>query len=162
MKPLFVLIGSFLIVLLYQGLRYPRINWPLAGRIALSLMLVFTAMGHFMFTDEMAKMIPEFIPAKVHIIWLTGLFEIAAALGLHLKKWRKLTAWLLILFFILILPANIKAAMENLNYQTGEYDGPGIVYLWFRIPFQLLLIAWVYLFSLLPAFWKKKFPGNYR
>ncbi|GAB3650877.1 hypothetical protein GCM10028791_18780 [Echinicola sediminis] len=114
--------------------------------MALSIMLCFTAMGHFMFTEGMAKMLPDFLPYKQAAIYFTGLIEVAAAISIHLPKMRRLTAGLLILFFLLILPSNIKAAMENLNYQTGTYDGPGLSYLWFRIPFQLLLIGWTYWF----------------
>ena len=51
---------------------------------------------------------------------------------------------MLILFFIAILPANIKASLENINYQTGELNGNGIEYLWFRIPLQIVFILWVY------------------
>lgn len=54
--------------------------------------------------------------------YLTGLIETAAAIGLYISKYRKLTAWLLIIFFILIITANIKAAIENVNYQSGTYD----------------------------------------
>ncbi|MDN3669132.1 hypothetical protein QWY93_07310 [Echinicola jeungdonensis] len=158
MKPFFVLLSIFLLLIFFQWLRNKRVNWALAGRIAISGMLAFTSMGHFMFTEGMAKMIPEPVPMKIPIIWMTGILELAAAIGLHLKNWRKTTSWLLILFFILILPANINAAMENLNFQSGANDGPGTVYLWFRIPFQLLLIFWVYFFSLRPEIDKKKLP----
>ena len=48
------------------------------------------------------------------------------------------------LFFIAIIPANIKASMENINYQTGELDGSGLEYLWFRIPLQVFFIVWVF------------------
>ena len=35
-------------------------------------------------------------------------------------------------------------ALENINYQTGELNGPGLSYLWFRIPMQILFMVWVY------------------
>ncbi len=34
--------------------------------------------------------------------------------------------------------------MENINYQTGELDGNGLDYLWFRIPLQVFFIVWVF------------------
>ncbi|WP_331145734.1 hypothetical protein [Hymenobacter sp.] len=51
------------------------------------------------------------------------------------------------MFFVLILPANIHAALHHINYQKGTTDGPGPRYLWFRIPLQLLFIAWTWYFS---------------
>jgi uncharacterized membrane protein len=74
---------------------------------------------------------------------LTGLFEIAATIGLHLPHYRKVTGWLFILFFIRVLPANIKASLEEINCQEGTFDGKGPGYLWFRIPLQVLFILWV-------------------
>jgi uncharacterized membrane protein len=41
-------------------------------------------------------------------------FEIAAAIGLLIPKLQIMTAWLLLLFFVLILPANIQAAIKKL------------------------------------------------
>ncbi len=144
MKPLFVLMGSFLVTLLLLKVSKGKIDYPLAGRIAMSVMLAFTAMGHFVFTGGMAAMVPNFFPAKTGIVYLTGALEILFAIGLLIPGYKTIVGWGLILFFLLVLPANIKAAMEHVNYQTGGADGDGPGYLWFRIPFQALLIAWVF------------------
>jgi uncharacterized membrane protein len=114
----------------------------------MSVMLLFTAIGHFKFADGMSKMIPDFIPAKKQIVYVTGLIEILAAIGLLVPSLYMLTGWLLIVFFILILPANINAALKQVDYEKGTNDGPGKAYLWFRIPLQVIFIAWVYLFAI--------------
>jgi hypothetical protein len=44
----------------------------------------------------------------------------------------------------LILPANIKEAIDHVDYQNATFEGKGLSYLWFRIPLQLLFIAWTY------------------
>jgi len=111
-------------------------------------MLLFTALGHFLFPDGMALMVPEFIPFKREFIYFTAILEIAGAVGLHIPQLRLLTSWLLILFFLLMLPANIKASMDHLNYQKGTFDGSGVAYLWFRIPLQILFILSVYFSSI--------------
>lgn len=108
-------------------------------------MLMFTALGHVLYTEGMAMMIPAQIPYKKELVYFTGLVEVLGAIGLLFPQYRTLTAWLLILFFLLMVPANIKAAVEGLNYQTGTFDGPGLRYLWFRVPLQALFIGWVYL-----------------
>ncbi|WP_200975161.1 hypothetical protein [Echinicola sp. 20G] len=146
MLPFYVLIIVFILSGILIRLIHKSYKWTLAGKLALSVMLGFTALGHFLFPEGMSKMLPDFIPMKEGLIYLTGLIEFAAALGIHFKGFRKVTGWLLILFFVIILPANIKAAMDNLNYKTGNYDGPGLSYLWFRVPFQLLLMGWTYYF----------------
>ena len=51
-------------------------------------------------------------------------------------------------FFILILPSNIYASVKKINYQKATLDGPGLSYLWFRMPLQVFFIGWVYFFNL--------------
>ncbi|MDC6364524.1 MULTISPECIES: hypothetical protein [Flavobacteriaceae] len=70
--------------------------------------------------------------------------EITFAVGLLIPGYRHHKAWALIVFLLLILPANIYAAMHNINYQTGALDGNGLSYLWFRIPLQVFFIIWIY------------------
>jgi len=148
MKPLLVLLGTFILALFVIKLTKDRLDFSMAGRIAMAAMLLFTAIGHFAFVDGMTQMIPNFIPAKKEMVLLTGVMEIVFAVGLLLPNYKIKTGWVLILFFLLILPANIKASLENINYQTGVQDGPGLTYLLFRIPLQILFIAWVYFSTL--------------
>lgn len=114
----------------------------------MSIMLLFTSIGHFAFTKGMEMMIPTIIPYKRTMVYLTGVIEICAAVGLLLGSTRELTAWLLILFFILLLPANIYAAMKHVDYQKGTFEGSGVGYLWFRVPLQVLFIIWTYFFAI--------------
>src|SRR5690554_1311864 len=145
MKPLIVLLSVFAISLLATKIVQGNYKLALSGRIAMSVMLVFTALAHFVFTKGMAMMLPDFVPYKTATVYLTGIIEIIAAIGLFIPKFRVITAWLLIAFFILILPANIYAAIKNIDYQKGTFDGAGLTYLWFRIPLQILFIFWTYL-----------------
>jgi len=153
MKPLIVLLLAFLISLflirMSSGTYYPAF----AGRIALSVMLLFTAIAHFMFPVGMSLMLPAFIPYKTAMVYLTGIIEIAAAIGLFNPALSTAVAWLLILFFILVLPANIYAAIKHIDYQKGTADGNGLTYLWFRIPLQLLFIVWTYLSVIKGGWW---------
>lgn len=149
MKPLLVLISVFLISLVSIILLSGDYNFALAARIAMSAMLLFTAIAHFVFAKGMSMMLPDFIPYKTAVIWLTGFIEIAAAIGLLIPQIRIITAWLLIVFLILILPANIYAATKQIDYQKGTFDGNGTTYLYFRIPLQILFIVWVYLSAII-------------
>ncbi|GAL86720.1 membrane protein [Sporocytophaga myxococcoides] len=148
MKPLIVLLSVFLISIAAIRLINGVTNIPLAGRMAMAAMLAFTAVGHFVFTKGMSMMLPDFVPFKTETIYLTGLIEIAAALGLLIPGLRHIIGWLLIVFFLLLLPANIYAAFKHVDYQKGTFDGPGMTYLWFRVPLQLLFILWTYFSSI--------------
>ncbi|GAB3226834.1 DoxX family protein [Spirosoma arcticum] len=143
MKPLLVLLDAFIVSIVSLKLFSKEWNYLLAGNIAMTTMLLFTAVGHFAFTKGMTMMLPNFVPFKKELVYLTGVTEVVAAIGLLISSFRTVTAILLILFFILLLPANIYAAFKRVDYQKGTYDGQGSSYLWFRVPLQLLFIAWV-------------------
>jgi uncharacterized membrane protein len=147
-KPLIVLLASFVIALGVTKLATGNFDVALSGRIAMAIMLAFTSVAHFVFTRGMEMMIPPFIPYKKAMVYLTGIIEIAAAVGLLIAGTRTITAWLLILFFILLLPANIYAAIKHVDYQKGSFDGSGVNYLWFRVPLQILFILWIYFFAI--------------
>jgi len=148
MKPLIVLLIVFAISLVLTKIFQGTYQFPVSGRIALSVMLIFTAIAHFAFTRGMEMMLPSFIPYKTAVIYLTGVIEFAAAIGILIPGFRVVAAWLLISFFLLILPANIYAAVKNVDYQKATYDGNGLNYLWFRIPLQVFFIVWTYLFAI--------------
>lgn len=134
MAVLVVLIVTFLVSL---GITWAGTGEPanvLSGNIAMCAMLQFTALGHFKFPEGMSRMIPPFVPFKKTMVLLTGLMEIAAGIALLFPATRYAAGIFLILFFIALLPANIYAASQHLDYQKGTYDGKGPEYLWFRIP----------------------------
>jgi len=144
MKPFLILIFSFVISVFAVRMLLHGYDFAFSARIAMSVMLVFTSIAHFAFPNGMVKMLPGFIPFKLGIVYLTGVFEMAAAAGLQIAGWRDLTGMLLIIFFILVLPANIYSAIKHIDYQKGTTDGKGPNYLWFRVPLQLFFILWVY------------------
>lgn len=148
MKPLIVLLISFIISIFVIKIIKKEYNVTLSARIAMSIMLLFTAAGHFIFTKGMLLMVPKFIPFKETLIYVTGIFEILLAIGLLIANLKIVSAWGLIFFLLLMLPANIYASINNINYQKATFDGNGITYLWFRIPLQILFIIWVYISTL--------------
>lgn len=150
MAPLIVLIGSFLFILIYLLIKNKKPDLRSSGRIAMGILLLFTAIGHFRYTEGMEEMIP-LLPDKKMWVILTGMIEVAAGLAILMDWQPRRIGWLLIIFFILILPANIYAAVYRINYQDPAVSGPGISYLWFRIPLQILFILWTYIFIIRPG-----------
>lgn len=144
MKPLIILLIVFALAAAGTRIATSAFDLSAAGRIAMAVMLLFTAIGHFKFTKGMELMMPAFIPFKKALLYGTGFIEITAAIGLLIPRTSVIAAWGLILFFVLILPANINAAVKHLDYERGTYDGKGPGYLWFRVPLQVCFIAWVY------------------
>ena len=73
-------------------------NFILSGNIAMCIMLLFTALGHFRFPKGMAMMIPKIIPYKTELVYLTGFVEIAAGAGLLFPQFRYFTGVFLVAF----------------------------------------------------------------
>lgn len=150
MKPLIVFLLVFSLSSFASRLCRGTFQLEKSIRFGLSAMLLFSSLGHFLYSQGMALMIPEIIPYKFEIVYLTGFFEIVLAVGLLIPTFRKLSGWLLILFLMAVLPANIRASILRLNFQTSQFDGYGLSYLWFRIPLQLFFIAWTYFSCIRP------------
>lgn len=149
MKPLILLLVSFIlgisIAYILKGEPYLTFN----GNLSMALMFCFTAIGHFKFRKGMTMMLPPNLPAREAAIFISGLAEIILGLALLVPSIRSVAAIVLIVMLVLMLPANIYAAIHRVNYEKGTYDGKGPSYLWFRIPMQLLLIAWLVYFSII-------------
>jgi uncharacterized membrane protein len=73
------------------------------------------------------------------VIYFTGVCEIFGAIGLLLPSTRIYAAIALILFLIAVLPANIRAASEEVTLR-GRAATPLIL----RIPLQLLFISLIW------------------
>ncbi len=97
----------------------------------------------------MAMMIPDFIPAKLFWVYITGIIEIAAGIGLMIPSIRELTAVLLIVFYVLVFVANINSSRKKINIFKADFTGPGMNYLYKkRIPMQIILIVWTWYFGI--------------
>ena len=125
-----------------------RVEPHLRGRISLAIVFVFTGLSHFIMTEPMAQMLPPWIPMRMPIIYITGVVELAAAAGLLVPRLCRLIGIYLIAFLILVLPANIYAAINRVE-MGGHSMGPP--YLFIRIPLQLILIIWTYWFAVRKA-----------
>jgi uncharacterized membrane protein len=152
MAPLIILLVTFgLLFLLDCFVLNGRIGLSLAGRIAMAAMLVATGISHFTNTDQMVAMMPDFVPAKRELVYFTGVCELAAVVGLVWNKTARLASVLLIVFLVLVLPANIAGSLKSVNFGGMEY---GPLYLLLRVPMQVFFIWWVWWFGIkkLPAF----------
>jgi uncharacterized membrane protein len=135
---LIVLVAGFLIARIIGLFGVRQLNsWVAAVRAGLALMLLFTGTSHFTsMRHDLARMIPDFIPYPMAFVYFTGVCEVLGAIGLLVSRVRFIAGLALIVFFILVLPANIYAATSGVTLR-GEPATPLLL----RIPMQLLFIA---------------------
>jgi uncharacterized membrane protein len=141
MTSVFVLVASFLVLRGVGWLGVKQLSsWRDAGRGALVIMFLFTGASHFTTMKyDFAAMIPPPLPNDLWVIYLTGVLEIAGAIGLLIPRTRKLAGICLVLLLIALFPANVYAALNEISLR-GEAPTP----LWIRGPVQLLFIGMVW------------------
>lgn len=144
MAPLVVLLVTFGLASVLSRAATGQWRVAFAGRLAAAVMFLFTGVSHFVYTDEMAAMVPPWLPRPHAWVYLTGLLEIGGAVCLLPERSRRIAAWGLALLLVALLPANIYAAIERVG--MGKHvEGPR--YLWFRVPLQAVFLAWVFYFG---------------
>ena len=141
MVSLFVLVVSFIVLRGLGALGVKRLSsWRDAGRGALVIMFLFTGFSHFSnLKHDFAAMIPAPLPSDLWVIYLTGAFEIAGAVGLLIPRTRRLVGICLVLLLVALFPANVNAIINEIPL-GGNAPTP----LWVRAPMQLLYIGMIW------------------
>ncbi len=123
------------------GLTSGNPGWRSYGPAAV---FAFTGVGHFLATAEMVEMIPEALPGRTAVVLAAGVFELFLAAGLAWPTTRRTSGIAAVAFLILVTPINVYAAWNGVG-PGGHGWGP--LYLWVRVPLQLILIAGCYTWS---------------
>jgi uncharacterized membrane protein len=146
MAPLIILLVTFAVLyLIDRFILGGRLGLSFIGRAAMAVMLIATGISHFTNTEELIAIMPDMMPAKRELVYFTGVCELAAVPGLLWTKTARLASILLLIFFILVLPANIAGSFKSVNFGGMEY---GPIYLLFRVPLQILFVWWVWFFGI--------------
>ncbi|WP_327585539.1 hypothetical protein OHA25_59525 [Nonomuraea sp. NBC_00507] len=137
---LIVLLVATLVFRLLGALGVARFaTWRVSAAHGLAVMLVMTASAHFVPAGvtfmpnhaDLAAMVPPFVPFPALMVYLTGVLELAGAVGLVLEGTRRAAGICLALLFVVLLPANVYAALAGLD----------VTPLWQRVPEQVLYIG---------------------
>lgn len=120
-------------------------SWKEVPLWIMALVFFFAGVSHFTpLRHDFARMIPPFIPWKMFWVYLTGVFEIVGAIDLINPVTRYWAAWALIVFLILVFPANAYAAMKGIPFR-GVKPLP----VWERGLVQVLFIVALYVGGIL-------------
>ena len=142
MQNIAIILGLLLVP--YVALMPLRVAGPMRARIGILFVFVFTSIGHFVKTEAMSRMLPPWVPMRVPVIYVSGVFELIMGIAVLIPGFSRPAGISLCLFLAAILPSNVYAAIQRVDF-GGHRMGPK--YLFVRIPLQLFLIAWVYWFT---------------
>ncbi|MBF6457160.1 hypothetical protein [Nocardia cyriacigeorgica] len=119
-------------------------GWAVCLAHGLAVMLLFTGVAHFLPDSveampshaDLTAMVPPYLPFADFLVYLTGVLELLGAVALVYPPTRAAAGVGLALLFVVMLPANVHAAMESVPL-NGDPATP----LWFRIPEQIAFVA---------------------
>ena len=112
------------------------------GRTLLAILFVIAGSLHFLIPQAYVKIMPPALPAPLTLVYLSGIAEILGGLGLLLPLTRHAAAWGLVALLIAVLPANINMVVDHTRFASIPLWA-----LWLRIPLQLPLIYWAWLYT---------------
>lgn len=141
MAPLLVLAVATAVLRLsgFGGVRVFS-TWRSSVRVGVALMFLFTGATHFSAMKyDYAAMIPPPLTGAMPVIYLTGLLQIAGAIGLLLPKWRRWAGVGLFLLLVAMFPANVYAALNGVSFRGEPPTG-----VWLRALIQAVFIAAVW------------------
>jgi uncharacterized membrane protein len=142
---LVLMMAPYLAVRILSAVAHREFDARGAAAIGLGILFIFTGIGHFVQTEPMAQMLPPWVPERTLLVYLTGGLEFAIALGFFVPKYRRFTGWVATATLVLFFPANIYAAINHIP-MGGHAWGP--VYLLIRAPLQVIILFWVYWFTI--------------
>jgi uncharacterized membrane protein len=142
MIPLVVLAASFVVLRLLGFLGVHALaSWVICLRGALAVMFLVTASAHWgAKRADLVRMVPPRFPNPGLMVTLTGIAEIAGALGLLLPPAAPWAATGLALLLVAVFPANVHAARQALTI-GGRPVTPLVTRTVFQLVFLLAVLA---------------------
>ena len=113
-----------------------------AGRIALGVTFMSIGLAHTAAVKLLAAIVPDYLPAHRELVLISVWTATAAGVALLRPSARRPAAWFIVLWLLAVFPANIWMAQQAERYRPV----PGWA-LWARLPFQLPMIWWAYLYT---------------
>jgi uncharacterized membrane protein len=107
--------------------------------IVMGVFYISIGISHFTSPIWYVKIVPPYLPYKLELVYISGLFEILFGGMLFFKKTRFLAGWGLILLLIAVYPANIYLAQTN-----GAAMNTTPLIAWGRLPVQFIFVGLAY------------------
>ncbi len=113
---------------------FPRIE--LAARWFVIVWFTVGGLGHFVASDFFVSITPPWVPYPLEVVWLSGVLELAGAIGLLFPASRRWAGWGLLILTVAVSPANVRMALQPELFP--QFD-PLLLHL--RLGLQVFLLA---------------------
>lgn len=115
---------------------------PEIHRYIIAGLFLITGILHFIKPQFFVRIIPDYIPWHLAMVYFSGVAEILGAVGILITQTQVWAAWELILLLVAVFPANIQMTVDAVRKSgySSWYTMATLV----RLPLQFVLIYWVY------------------
>lgn len=114
-------------------------RYKIVFRALLAIAMIVVGVKHFTDPAPFVSIVPFFLPHPLALVYSSGFFEILGGAGLLIPQFSCTAAWILVILFVAVFPANLYQAIYDIPVPALPHDPPLI---WLRLPFQALLVVW--------------------
>ncbi|MEL7833312.1 MauE/DoxX family redox-associated membrane protein [Fodinibius sp. Rm-B-1B1-1] len=115
---------------------------PDIHRYIIAGLFLVTGILHFIKPQMFVKIMPDYIPYHLAMVYISGAAEILGGLGILFEKTQFWAGWGLVVLLIAVFPANINMTIQSI--QKSGYTSLFSLVTLVRLPLQFVLIYWVY------------------
>lgn len=119
MEPLIAFVATTLVLRLLGRLRFASFDaWRPSLRGGLTALFLMTGVVHFVpgYRESMVAMVPPWLPWPEALVAVTGVLELAGAVGLWVRPFKRTAAVCLVLLMIAMFPANVYASLNGIEF----------------------------------------------
>lgn len=124
--------------------RHPRVGglWWVEmthqrGRLLLAAIFATSGIMHFVAPEPFVRIVPPFLPRPDLMVAISGVAEVAGAIGLLVPATRRLAGWGLIALLVAVFPANIQMLLDARSQGEPLWWQAALA---LRLPLQPILI----------------------
>ena len=110
-------------------------------RLFLSTFFIIAGTLHFVRPWAYERIVPPYLHARGTLVLVSGAAEIAGGMGVLVPRLQRASGWGLLALLVAVFPANLHMALHP--EEVPELQIPRAL-LWFRLPLQPLMMAWVW------------------
>jgi uncharacterized membrane protein len=113
-------------------------RWAAVAADLLAALLLTTGTLHFVEAGAFESIVPKFLGSPAFWVAVSGVAELACALGLALPRTRRLAAWATVALFVVVFPANVTMVVHAMQGHGSRWVA------WARLPLQVPLVVWAW------------------
>ena len=107
----------------------------------IAAIFIVSGVLHLVKPAMFVSIMPPWIPAPLALVFISGVCELAGAVGILLSATQVAAGWGLIALLVAVFPANIQMLLNaHAAHSSAAWQGALLA----RLPLQMGLIYWVY------------------